>query len=76
MFLCYIGFYIVCSLDRFRISSVGIEIFGVQIKLVDKDEEGNGEVGLKYIIYKDQVVKVFVLCMEGYKCSCYNRFKR
>lgn len=65
MFLCYIGFYIVCSLDRFCISSVGIEIFGVQIKLVDKDEEGNGEVGLKYIIYKDQVVKVFVLCVEG-----------
>lgn len=53
MFLCYTGPHTVCSLERFRPSSVGTEIPGVQTKLADKDEEGNGEVGSKYIIYKD-----------------------
>lgn len=53
MFLCYTGPHTVCSLDRFRTSSVGTEIPGVQTKLADKDEESNGEVGSKYIIYKD-----------------------
>lgn len=38
------GPHTVCSLDRFRTSSVGTEIPGVQTKLADKDEEGNGEV--------------------------------
>lgn len=65
MFLCYTGPHTVCSLDRFRTSSVGTEIPGVQTKLADKDEEGNGEVGSKYVIYKDQVVKVFAPCVEG-----------
>lgn len=38
------GPHTVCILDRFRTSSVGIEIPGVQTKLADMDEEGNGEV--------------------------------
>lgn len=38
------GPHTVCTLDRFRTSSVGIEITGVQTKLADIDEEGNGEI--------------------------------
>lgn len=44
-----------CTLDRFRTSSVGIEITGVQTKLADIDEEGNGEVGSTSVEICDKI---------------------
>lgn len=74
MFLCYTGPHTVCSLDRFRTSSVGTEIPGVQTKLADKDEEGNGEVGSKYMSF----IKIrWLKCLlHVLKVSCHNRPKR
>lgn len=44
-----------CTPDRFRTSSVGIEITGVQTKLADIDEEGNGEVGSTSVKICDKI---------------------
>lgn len=49
------GPHTVCTLDRFRTSSVGIEITGVQTKLADIDEEGNGEVGSTSVEICDKI---------------------
>lgn len=55
IYLFYTGPHTVCTLDRFRTSSVGIEIPGVQTKLADMDEEGNGEVGYTSVQICDRI---------------------